>query len=537
MMEYDLALLKKLSPFEFKNILNFETAKAYKKHLQEGGQRRLLNSGRGNPNFLNTTIRNAFSYLELFVSHLSGTYLPDVPNLGLRPRKKGIAQKLDRFLRSQKNVEEIVFLRKAIHFAIHGFDFDPDEFVFELCDAVIGDYYPSPPRILIKTEQIIKAYFDQILGHPSALKKRKFDLFATEGASAAMIYLFNSLKVNKILKSRDEIAIWTPIFAPYLELPLLSNYNLRTTFLESRADLDWQLPDQELDKLKNPKIKALFIVNPTNPTSVAIDKKTIEKIARIVKTYNKDLIVIVDTVYCTFVENYHCFLTEMPENTVFIYSFSKYLGGTGWRLGIIMLDENNVIDKMIARLGKKETKQLYNRYKLVTFDPASLKFIDRLEADSREESLAHTGGLSCPQQAIMCLFCLFHLMDENLTYRATIRQILIQRAKNLYSNLGIAFEVKPNHTYYYAVIDIAQFARDKYGSAFGDYFAKNVHILQFLLKLAREKMTICLSGAGFHGPESSLRVSLANMDDEAYIEVGKNIKNLIHEYYEAWKQK
>ena len=536
-MEFDLLSLKHLSPFEFKNILNHEAAKSQKKLSKESVPRRLLNTGRGNPNFLNTTTRNAFAYLELFVSHLSSTYLTDSPNLGLRPQKKDIAQKLDDFLRSKGNLQEITFLQKAIRFAIDRFSFDPDEFIYELCDAAVGDYYPNPPRILEKTEKVVKSYIDQILDHPASFQHRKFDLFATEGASAAMIYLFNSLKINKILKDHDKIAIWTPIFAPYLELPLLSNYNLEPVFLESCENLDWQLPENEIEKLKDPKIKALFVVNPTNPTSVAIDKKTIQKIAEIVKSHNKDLIIIADTVYCTFVEEFHCFVTEVPENTVFIYSFSKYFGVTGWRLGVMMLDENNVIDRQIARLGEKENKQLYERYKIVSSNPDSLKFIDRLESDSREESLAHTGGLSCPQQAIMCLFCLFHLMDEKLIYRTMIRKILIKRAKTLYSNLDLPLEIKPNHTYYYAVLDMAEFARKKYGGEFGDYFAGHVHILEFLLKLAREKLTICLPGVGFHGPQSSLRISLANLDDAAYIEVGQNLKNLLHEYYIAWKRK
>ena len=37
---------------------------------------------------------------------------------------------------------------------------------------------------------------------------------------------------------------------------------LKTTFLESREDLDWQLPDKELEKLYDPKIKVLFIQAP-----------------------------------------------------------------------------------------------------------------------------------------------------------------------------------------------------------------------------------------------------------------------------------
>jgi aspartate 4-decarboxylase len=535
-MELDLSILKELSPFEFKNILHFEAGKAHKKHLLAGGEKPYLNTGRGNPNFLNTHIRNAFAYLELFVSHLSHTYLPEYHTLGLRPIKKGIAKKLDDFIQSKGKLEETVFLRKAIEFAIHFFSFDPDEFVFELCDAAIGDYYPDPPRILPRTEQIVKAYLDQIIAVPLHFQKKHIDLFATEGASAAMIYLFNSLKINKILKDNDTIAVWTPIFAPYLELPLLDSYKLKTIFLESRSDLDWQMPDSELEKLKDPRIKALFVVNPTNPTSVSIDKTTIKKIGDIVRRFNKELIVITDTVYCTFVDDYYSFFQELPENTVFIYSFSKYFGVTGWRLGIIMLQENNLIDRLIANLPEKDQKILHNRYKIVTADPPTLKFIDRLEADSREESLAHTGGLACPQQALMCLFCLFHLMDEKLTYKAMVRDILTRRAKSLFGNLEIPFEIKPNNSYFYVVLDMADLALKKYGKDFGRYFANEVNILEFLIRLAKQMYTICLPGYGFHGPASSIRISLSNMDESAYALVGQNIKNLLHAYYEEWKK-
>ena len=48
---------------------------------------------------------------------------------------------------------------------------------------------------------------------------------------------------------------------------------------------------------------------------------------------------------------------------------------------------------------------------------ASLRFIDRLVADSRTVALNHTAGLSTPQQVQMVLFSLFALMDENDGYK------------------------------------------------------------------------------------------------------------------------
>lgn len=41
-----------------------------------------------------------------------------------------------------------------------------------------------------------------------------------------MCYLFNSLSANKLLHKGDKIALMTPIFTPYLEIPILPNYDL-----------------------------------------------------------------------------------------------------------------------------------------------------------------------------------------------------------------------------------------------------------------------------------------------------------------------
>ena len=37
---------------------------------------------------------------------------------------------------------------------------------------------------------------------------------------------------------------------------------------------------------------------------------------------------------------------ELPHNTIGVYSYSKYFGCTGWRLGVIAVHEDNIYDKM-----------------------------------------------------------------------------------------------------------------------------------------------------------------------------------------------
>ena len=55
-----------------------------------------------------------------------------------------------------------------------------------------------------------------------------------------------------------------------------------------------------------------------------------------------------DDVYGTFVQGFRSLLGEFPHNTIGVYSYSKYFGCTGWRLGVIAVHEDNIFDEMIA---------------------------------------------------------------------------------------------------------------------------------------------------------------------------------------------
>ncbi len=523
-----------LSPFEFKNVL-IETAEKACNNLEKASRPcSILDAGRGNPNFLNTTVREAFSYLNSFAAELAGKTGP-TPHLGFRPEKKGIARKLNEHLRDKADGKASKFLMDAIAYAEKKLKMNPDDLVFELADAILGDFYPSPPRMLTNTEKIVLSYLKLIHFRNDTRPAGAFDLFATEGATAAMIYVFKSLSENKILKPGDQIAIITPIFSPYLEIPLLNDYRLVPVYVKGDEDRGWQVSESELIKLKNPEIKALFMVNPMNPESVSMTAQSVTRIADIIKSKRKDLIVLTDTVYAPFVNEFHDLLGVVPENTIGVYSYSKYFGVTGWRLGVIMLHENSIIDAMIARLPERDKKFLNKRYGIDSTEPERIKFIDRLVMDSRDVALAHTGGLSTPQQCIMALFSLFELMDTNQAYKKSIQALLKKRIDDLYRQLGLPAPAGPDKTHYYALIDIGRMAESLYGKDFANFLMKTYSPLDILMHLARTYVTVLLPGEGFAGPKWSVRVSLANLNDDDYTTIGKNIRTTIEEFYASWK--
>ena len=168
-----------------------------------------------------------------------------------------------------------------------------------------------------------------------------------------MCYIFKSLKSNRILNPGDTIALGVPIFTPYLEMAHLEDYDLHFVEVHAKQENKFQYPDEELEKLLDPKIKAFFVVNPGNPYAVALSAETIKKIGAVLKK-RPDLILLTDDVYGTFVPGFRSLMGEFPKNTIGVYSYSKYFGCTGWRLGTIAVHEDNIFDEMIANASRAD---------------------------------------------------------------------------------------------------------------------------------------------------------------------------------------
>lgn len=520
----------KISPFEFKNKL-IDLAKDKKSaHI-------LLDAGRGNPNWTSSTPRDAFfTFGHFAVSETKRTF--ESCDLAGIPHKEGIYNRFLKFIEENKNFPAIELLEKIINYGIKEKGFNPDDFLYELCDAIIGDNYPYPDRMLPHIESIVHDYLLKELCYLPPSKK--FKLFAVEGATAAMCYIFDSLIANELLQRKDKIAIMTPIFTPYLEIPQLPRYDLESIYIHAseineEGSYTWQYPEEELNKLKDPSIKALFLVNPSNPPSMAIHDKSKELLKDIVTNYNPNLMIISDDVYGTFVNKFQSLVADLPNNSIGVYSYSKYFGVTGWRLGTLALYEDNIFDKLISELPSEKKEMVNKRYESLSTDPEKIPFIDRIVADSRQVALNHTAGLSTPQQVQMAFFSAFSLVDKENTYKNQTIDICHRRQKLLFEGLDLPIKENPYDASYYAEFDLLQWALKNYGPEFANYLESNYKPVDVLYKLAEESSIVLLSGGGFQGPEWSVRISLANLDDDAYSEIGTVLRKILEDFVHYWK--
>jgi aspartate 4-decarboxylase len=527
----DRSKMAALSPFELKDEL---IKAAGGGAVERPANLSMLNAGRGNPNFLATIPRHGFWQLGLFAMRESERSFAHMPEgLGGFPKREGLEERFEIFARDNKGVPGVDFLRAAVSYVRDQLGLSAGEFLYEMCEGILASNYPVPDRMLKLSEIIVGQYLRrEMIGNYPFLGE--FDIFAVEGGTAAMTYIFNTMRENHLIRAGDTIALGMPIFTPYIEIPRLNDYQLNVVNLDAAVESGWQYSKKELDKLRDPRVKAFFLVNPSNPPSVKISNKSLEHIADIVKE-RPDLILLTDDVYGTFADDFVSLFALAPKNTILVYSYSKYFGATGWRLGTIATHRDNVLDRLLSELPKDVKKELHHRYESITTEPDKLKFIDRLVADSRTVALNHTAGLSTPQQVQMVLFSLFSLIDTPDAYKNALKRLIRSRKQALYREIGISFDDDDeNKVDYYTILDLEFLGERAYGRDFVDWVIKNTEPSEVLFRLARDARVVLLPGRGFGTQHPSGRVSLANLNESDYVKIGRAIRTLLGEYVDRY---
>ena len=157
----------------------------------------------------------------------------------------------------------------------------------------------------------------------------KTDVLVTVGGSEAI-----DACIRAITSPGDEIIIPQPSYVCYE--PIVRLAGGIPVIIETRAETDFKLTEQQLRDAISPRTKALILPYPCNPTGAIMERDDLERIAAVLRDTN--IVVISDEIYSelTFGNRSHVSIAEidgMHERCVVVNGFSKTFSMTGWRLG------------------------------------------------------------------------------------------------------------------------------------------------------------------------------------------------------------
>jgi len=186
------------------------------------------------------------------------------------------------------------------------------------------------------------------------------EIIATAGSieaiTAALIAIIESYE-TKSRKIKNEVILFSPSYASYPEAIKVAGGQPVFVNLIERGN--WQIDFKNLAKKITNRTAAIIICNPNNPTGTIFPKEDLLKIAELV--WKRKIFIICDEVYKDFIyadergsetnleadQRGSAFfsLAQIPQLrkiVIRVFSLSKAYAMTGWRIGFLHSDEENV---------------------------------------------------------------------------------------------------------------------------------------------------------------------------------------------------
>lgn len=156
----------------------------------------------------------------------------------------------------------------------------------------------------------------------------KTQILITVGVSEAL-----DIALRALINPGDEIIYHEPCYVSYG--PSVTLAHGVPVAVACRAEDQFAVTAEAIERAITPRSKALMLNFPTNPTGGTMTRAELEKIAAVVQRHN--LIVLTDEIYSelTF-EGEHVSIAALPgmaERTIFLHGFSKAYAMTGFRIG------------------------------------------------------------------------------------------------------------------------------------------------------------------------------------------------------------
>lgn len=137
----------------------------------------------------------------------------------------------------------------------------------------------------------------------------------------------------------DQLVVFAPYFVEYANWA--RNFGADTLTVPANDVGGFEPDAKSLRNILTPKVKAVIINNPNNPTGAIYSRESLEAVAEVLreaeKEYGHPIYIISDEPYreLVYVDKKVEFLPDIYENTLIAYSWSKSLSMPGVRIGYV----------------------------------------------------------------------------------------------------------------------------------------------------------------------------------------------------------
>lgn len=161
-------------------------------------------------------------------------------------------------------------------------------------------------------------------------------IFLTSGAAGALAHVLRC-----VVEKGDEVITFAPYFPEYV--PYVNGAGALLKIVPANVN-DFQINFEEFEKMLNPKVMAVLINSPNNPSGIVYSTETIKKLAALLKQKEKEfgheIYLISDEPYREIIFSGvdSPYVSKFYDNTISCYSYSKSLSVPGERIGYVAIN-------------------------------------------------------------------------------------------------------------------------------------------------------------------------------------------------------
>ncbi len=208
-------------------------------------------------------------------------------------------------------------------------DFDTPAYIKEAAAKAIADghtKYSKPASGLVEAKAAIVRKFER----DNQLCYNTDQVMITAGGKMGVY-----LAMQAVLNPGDEVVIPKPYWVSYPEIAKLAG--AKPVFAVGRAEDDYKLTPEDLDKAITPKTRMFLMNSPSNPSGVTYSPDDIRALAQVLE--GRDVLVLCDEIYDRLLYDgqstlsYAAVSDKSYANTITLNAASKTYAMTGWRVG------------------------------------------------------------------------------------------------------------------------------------------------------------------------------------------------------------